>query len=148
MNREGLIEICDKKVKLIRAEYSFSQERMAYMLGISKKTLVEIEKGRSSLGWTGSLALCALFGDSEVFTGVFGENPFEIAASIAFEAKGPDTPGKPGPSGKNILWQTVKESLGYRIQQNVITQHYRLIDRDSRRVASALNIEDLIDLIE
>jgi DNA-binding XRE family transcriptional regulator len=52
MDRKQFIEICDSKLKMIRIEFSYSQEKMALILGISKKTLVEIEKGRSSLGRT------------------------------------------------------------------------------------------------
>ena len=38
----------DTMLKAVRKEYGFTQEKMAVVLGISKKTLVEIEKGRSS----------------------------------------------------------------------------------------------------
>ena len=38
MKREEFISICDKKIKLVRAEYSFSQDKMAKLLilGLSK----------------------------------------------------------------------------------------------------------------
>ena len=57
LDREDFIKTCNSKLKLVRTEFSFSQDKMAVMLGISKKTLVEIEKGRSSLGWSGSIVL-------------------------------------------------------------------------------------------
>ena len=63
MTRETFISEMDRHVKLVRTEYGFTQDVMAKVLGISKKTLVEIEKGRSSLGWTGSTALCTIFAD-------------------------------------------------------------------------------------
>ncbi|MDR1431401.1 MAG: helix-turn-helix domain-containing protein, partial [Propionibacteriaceae bacterium] len=53
MNRESFIASCDDKVKLVRVEYGLTQDTMSHILGISKKTLVDIEKGRRSLGWTG-----------------------------------------------------------------------------------------------
>ncbi|MBQ2846019.1 MAG: helix-turn-helix domain-containing protein, partial [Firmicutes bacterium] len=52
MTREEFIKQIDGQVKLVRTEYGFTQDVMARVVGISKKTLVEIEKGRSSLGWT------------------------------------------------------------------------------------------------
>ena len=45
---------------------------MAAVLGISKKTLVEIEKGRSSLGWTGAAAFAAIFRESGILQAQFG----------------------------------------------------------------------------
>ena len=41
MNKKEFIEICDFKLKLIRTEFSFSQDKMAIILGISKKTLYQ-----------------------------------------------------------------------------------------------------------
>ncbi len=52
MNREEFIKKIDEKLKLIRNEKGFTQDKMAEIIGISKKTLVQIEKGRVSIGWT------------------------------------------------------------------------------------------------
>ena len=46
MTRETFVAELDRQVKLVRTEYGFTQDVMARVLGISKKTLVEIEKGR------------------------------------------------------------------------------------------------------
>ena len=46
MKREEFIKAVSGKLKLIRTEYGITQEVMSEMLGISKKTLVETEKGR------------------------------------------------------------------------------------------------------
>ena len=56
MNREEFIREMDTQLKLVRTEYGYTQEMMASILGLSKKTLVEIEKGRSTLGWMGAVA--------------------------------------------------------------------------------------------
>ena len=47
MKREEFIKTVSSKLKLIRTEYGITQEAMSEMLGISKKTLVETEKGLS-----------------------------------------------------------------------------------------------------
>jgi DNA-binding XRE family transcriptional regulator len=140
MDRKQFIELCDSKLKLVRTEFSFSQEKMAVILGISKKTLVEIEKGRSSLGWTGSVALCSIFYNGEVITRAFGGNPADIFLEIAFTGCEPHYEQTMG--GK-IWWHVVMENDAYIIQKNYISQHYRLLTRDGRRVASSLNLEDL-----
>ena len=72
MTKNELIHTMNQQVKLVRTEYGFTQEVMAQTLGLSKKTLVEIEKGRSSLGWTGTVAFCTLFSQSQVLAGLLG----------------------------------------------------------------------------
>ena len=42
MNREEFIREMDTQLKLVRTEYGYTQEMMASILGLSKKTLVEI----------------------------------------------------------------------------------------------------------
>ena len=66
MDRNEFIRKADEKLKLVRTEYGYNQEKMADILGLSKKTLVQIEKGRSSLGWSGAVVLCTIFERSEV----------------------------------------------------------------------------------
>ena len=143
MEKREFVSICDAKVKLVRAEYSLSQDKMALMLGISKKTLVEIEKGRSSLGWTGSVALCTIFGNSEVIAGVFGGKPHDIILALAWNGS---EPAYPQTMGGRVWWQTIMENERYTIQQNILSQHFRLLTADGRRVASSFVLEDLTRL--
>lgn len=144
MEREDLIARCDQLLKLVRTEYALNQEKMAQILGLSKKTLVEIEKGRSSLGWTGSVAFCTLFGDSQVLQGAFGGPPGELLPELAF--RGNDSPAQKARGG--VWWQTVRENEACLIQQNTISQHYRLLAKDGRRLASSFDIEDLLPLFD
>lgn len=74
MTREEFIKIVDSKIKLLRNEKNYTQDKMAYMLGISKKTLVQIEKGRHSLGWTIAVTAYTLFKDSEILQLAFGDD--------------------------------------------------------------------------
>ena len=140
MDRKQFIEICDSSIKLVRTKAAFSQEKMAVIIGISKKTLVEIEKGRSSLGWAGSVVLCSIFCNSQVVLCTFGGNPTEIIHEIAFDGSEPQYK-KTG--GGKIWWQTIMENDENIIQQNIVSQHYRLLTADGRRLASSINLEDL-----
>jgi len=80
---EFILKVSDK-LKLIRIERDYTQDKMAEILGLSKKTLVQIEKGRSVLGWAGAVTLCTIFRDSEVLEMTFGGNPQDIILSLAF----------------------------------------------------------------
>ena len=72
MTKKEFAAALDSALKAVRKEYGFTQEKMAVVLGISKKTLVEIEKGRSSLGWTGAAAFAAIFHESGILQAQFG----------------------------------------------------------------------------
>ena len=143
MDRDDFIELCDSKLKLVRVEYGFTQEKMAHVIGLSKKTLVDIEKGRRSLGWIGSVALCFIFEDSEVIAGVFGGKPADIIMALAFEGK---QFSYPQTAGGRVWWNTLYENKVFRIQQNIISQHYRLLTHEDRRIASSFDIDDLLPL--
>jgi len=140
MDRNEFIEICNKKIKLIRTEYNFSQEKMAEILGISKKTLVEIEKGRSSLGWTGSVALCTIFPNSEIFAAAFGGGTADIIMALAFNG---DEPHYPKTMGGKVWWQSIDVEKGFKIQQNIISRHYRILDKNDCRICSSLDFENI-----
>ena len=101
MTRNEFISEMNHQLKLVRTEYGFTQDVMAKTLGISKKTLVEIEKGRASLGWTGAVALCTIFRASQVLAGVLGGEATDMILALAFEDVTPDYPKTMG--GK-IWW--------------------------------------------
>ena len=133
-----MIGLCDKKLKLVRAEFGYSQERMSAALGLSKKTLLEIEKGRSSLGWTGAAALCAIFRSSEVLSSAFGGDPVELAAAMALDGFIPERH-----SSQGLFWTPVSDDGGWIIVQNVISQHYRLFSPQGELVAASFDMEEL-----
>ena len=106
MTRAEFVTELDGQVKLVRTEYGFTQEVMANVLGLSKKTLVEIEKGRSSLGWMGAVAFCSLFADSRVLSGLLGGEASDMVLALAFE----DTrPVYPKTMGGKVWWRTVEQ---------------------------------------
>ena len=140
MTRAEFVAELDGQVKLVRTEYGFTQEVMANVLGLSKKTLVEIEKGRSSLGWMGAVAFCALFADSRVLSGLLGGEASDMVQALAFA----DTkPVYPKTMGGKVWWRTVEQRGAYKIQQNIISQHYRALDSGDGRVCSSFDLEEV-----
>ncbi|MBY8910991.1 helix-turn-helix domain-containing protein, partial [Salinicoccus roseus] len=69
--------------KMVRTEAGYTQDSMSQTIGLSKKTLVQIEKERILPNWTTCISLCALFRDSEVLTNSFGGDPLELAQVIS-----------------------------------------------------------------
>lgn len=140
MTKEHFTAALDRQVKLVRTEYGFTQDVMAKVLGISKKTLVEIEKGRSSLGWTGAVALCAIFSGSQVLSGLLGGEAGDMIQALAFQDL---RPAYPKTLGGKVWWRTVERRGGYTIQQNILSQHYRALDSQDGRVCSSFDLEEI-----
>ena len=140
MDRNEFISKCDDKVKLIRTEFNLSQEKMAWKLGISKKTLIEIEKKRSSLGWTGAVALVSIFASSEIVASSFGGNPTELVSLLSFDGYNSNYPKTMG--GK-VWWNNIFVTGEYKIQQNIISSHYRLLDNKDRRICSSFDLKNI-----
>ncbi len=145
MDRNEFAGKADEKLKLVRTEYGYNQEKMAEILGISKKTLVQIEKGRSSLGWTGAVALCTIFERSEVLEAAFGGAATEMILALAFQDSEPDYPKTMG--GK-IWWKTLEETSKYKVQQNIVSQHFRILDQNDRRLFSSFELQAIKKQLE
>lgn len=145
MEKEQFVSIMDDKIKQIRIEYGLTQEKMAPILGISKKTLVEIEKKRKSLGWTGSVALASVFSDSKILNEAIGGSISDVIITVAFR----DTKVTyPKTWGGEIWWKTIEEKHGNRIQQNMVSRHYRVLDQKDRRLHATFNFEEAKETLD
>ena len=141
MTREELTSEVNSRLKLVRTEYNLTQDKMAVILGISKKTLVESEKGRRSLGWTEAVALTAIFRDSTILRDALGEDYPEMVSALALQ----ETDIRyPSTMGGEVWWREIKSEKGYKIQQNLISGHYRLLDSKDAKLVSSFDL----DLVE
>jgi len=136
MNREQLITLISEKLKLIRTEKDLTQDQMSELLGLSKKTLVQIEKGRTQTGWTTTVAVCALCRESSILQHELGGDPLEVVDLIA--NNGTLQP-KEKTMGGYIWWKNLSEYNGYRLQQNAISQHFRILDTHNYRLLSTFD---------
>ena len=134
MERSEFISIMNHKIKLIRTEFDLTQEKMAEAIGISKKTLVEIEKGRNSLSWSAAVAAAVIFANSSILEEAFGGETSDLVKVVALNGLDAKLPDKT--MGGRVWWQDIKECKGYRIQQNIISRHYRILDAEDRRFFS------------
>lgn len=142
MNKETVIDLISKNVRLIRLDRGYSQEKMATVLGISKKTLVQVEKERTSIGWTNAVVVCALFKDSQILKHILGEEPFEVIETLAHD--GMNTP-KVKTLGGKMFWNEIAKKGKFRVQQNMISQHFRILDDSEYRWYSTFEEEDVMN---
>ncbi|MGZ9584307.1 helix-turn-helix transcriptional regulator [Paenibacillus marinisediminis] len=140
MDKKEFINLVNAKLKLIRIENDLSQDKMSEMIGLSKKTLVEIEKGRSTLTWAGAVCVATVFEHSEIIQMTFGDDVNEIIKTIAFKHYNNNFPRTLG--GK-VWWRELRESNGYIIQQNILSQHYRILDKENCRVCSSFELDEI-----
>ena len=137
MERSEFISIMNSKIKLIRTEFGLTQDKMAEAIGISKKTLVEIEKGRIPLSWSAAVATAVIFADSSIVADAFGGDTSDLVKVIALNGLDAKLPAQT--MGGRVWWQEIKKSKGYRIQQNIISRHYRILDAEDRRFFSSFD---------
>ncbi|MGE7915116.1 helix-turn-helix transcriptional regulator [Lysinibacillus xylanilyticus] len=140
MDKIEFIDLINNKLKLIRIENNFSQEKMSEIVGISKKTLIEIEKGRSSLTWAGAVCIATLFDHSEIIQMTFGEDVNEVIKTVAFTHY--DTI-LPKTLGGRVWWRELRELNGYKIQQNILSQHYRILDEENHRICCSFELDEI-----
>ena len=133
MDKDLFVKRMSELLKPVRAEYSLTQEEMAVTLGVSKKTLVETEKGRRQLGWTESVAMALLFEQSSILQSAFGGESSDIVRAIAF-------------AERNM--NTIADEKGYKIQQNLISKHYRLLNQHDQRLASSFNRDEIEECLK
>lgn len=145
MNREEFIKQIDSRVKLIRNEFEYTQDKMAEIIGISKKTLVQVEKERTSLGWTAAVAVCTIFKDSEILQMTFGGEVQDIILSLSFNHY--EKNYKKTMGGK-VWWNDIKSEGSFKIQQNIISKHYRILDNEERRICSSFELKFIEDRIK
>ena len=138
MKRDEFISVMSKELKLVRTEYDLTQERMAFCLGISKKTLVEIEKGRTPMGWSVAETLAEIFSESTVLQNTFGGDVDDMIKAMAFDEMGINFRQTHG--GK-VFWRQIEVTDKWKIQQNYISQHYRLLTASNRCVYSSFHLD-------
>jgi DNA-binding XRE family transcriptional regulator len=136
LNRDEIIRIVSDKLRLIRTEAGYTQDKMAEIIGVSKKTLVQIEKGRVLAGWSTVVTICALFRETETVQFLFGNEPLEVLETVARE--GIDY-RRMKTFGGRIWWREVSRKNGFILQQNILSKHFRILDDKHYRVYSSFD---------
>ena len=136
MTRDEIIMQVSEKLRLIRTEAGYTQDKMAEIIGVSKKTLVQIEKGRVLANWSTAVSICALFRETETVQFLFGNEPLEVLETVARE--GIDI-RKSKTFGGRIWWRVVSKRNGYILQQNILSKHFRILDERNYRIFSSID---------
>ena len=136
MTRDEIILQVSEKLRLIRAEAGYTQDKMADIIGVSKKTLVQIEKGRVLAGWSTVVSICALFRETETVQFLFGNEPLEVLETVALN--GIDL-RKTKTLGGRVWWRVISQKNGFILQQNILSKHFRILDDQNYRIFSSFD---------
>ncbi|CAD2078495.1 transcriptional regulator [Phocicoccus schoeneichii] len=132
MDREAFTKVIQSKFKIIRTEAGYTQDSMSQTVGLSKKTLVQIEKERIIPNWTTCVSICALFRDSDTLTSTFGGDPLELAQVLSRgNAFYPDY------LKESLYWETVEEKEGWTLQRNKMNDLHRVLNPENRPVQAS-----------
>ncbi|MFD2170428.1 helix-turn-helix transcriptional regulator [Tumebacillus lipolyticus] len=145
MEQAMLDEMVSERARLIRSEADLTQERFAAIIGISKKTLVEVEKGRKTFGFTTAVAVCVLFRDGEIIRNLFGDAVLEV---IDLSAKRSAPRPKLRTLGGLVFWKVIEETGHFRVQHNRVTGHYRIIDSNNYRHFYSYELDEIHKRLE
>jgi DNA-binding XRE family transcriptional regulator len=136
VTRDEIMMQVSEKLRLIRTEAGYNQDKMAEIIGVSKKTLVQIEKGRVLANWSTAVSICALFRETETVQFLFGNEPLEVLETVARE--GIDI-RKSKTFGGRIWWRVLSKKNGYILQQNILSKHFRILDERNYRIFSSID---------
>jgi DNA-binding XRE family transcriptional regulator len=136
VTRDEIILQVSEKLRLIRTEAGYTQDKMADIIGVSKKTLVQIEKGRVLANWSTVVSICALFRETETVQFLFGNEPLEVLETVALN--GIDL-RKSKTLGGRVWWRVLSQKSGYILQQNILSKHFRILDERNYRIFSSFD---------
>jgi DNA-binding XRE family transcriptional regulator len=145
VTRDEIILRVSEKLRLIRAEAGYTQDKMADIIGLSKKTLVQIEKGRVYANWSTVVTVCALFRETETVQFIFGNEPLEVIETVAREGI---EVRKDKTFGGKIWWREMQRKNGFILQQNILSMHYRILDEDFYRIYSSFEEKESLERFE
>ncbi|UFJ43053.1 helix-turn-helix domain-containing protein [Brevibacillus humidisoli] len=116
-----------EKLKLIRIEADLTQDKMAEIIGVSKKTLVQVEKGRKTLGFTAAALVAVLFRRGEIMHSLFGDATLDVLDLVATRS---NSQAWYRTMGGKVWWTEERREGSYSLQKHVFTGHYRIIDEE------------------
>lgn len=145
LSKEDVIDIMSTKLKLVRVERGLSQEKMAEVLGLSKKTLVQVEKGRIPASWTTCIAAAALFPTSDTLQSSFGGHPLDVIQALVLTDRMQVLRPQEKTLGGKVWWTLEKQMGTFRLQRNIISGHYRILDSQDYRWLSSFDREFMLD---
>jgi DNA-binding XRE family transcriptional regulator len=106
VNRKDLIKMVSSELIKIRKECKLTQDELAEILGISKNTIVNVEKNNKELSWAVVMSLIMLFNQTTSIQSIVGKDnsAMELITKCAFLDK--------DKRKNNMLYTTALSGIG------------------------------------
>jgi len=140
MNTRDFIRIIGESLKMVRSEFDMSQQDIADVLGISKKTVIELEKGRIIPSWIICVSVSAMFDESKVLRNEFGDSPLEIVRLLARSGLETERDQR-----NTVFWNVYLQDADFTVFKNIISEHYKLVDRHGKRIYSSFSERNIME---
>ncbi|MDV2580855.1 helix-turn-helix transcriptional regulator [Alkalibacillus haloalkaliphilus] len=146
MDFETIQSLVSTRIRVVRAEQGITQNEMCHILGISKKTLVEIEKGRKPANWPTIVAFVSLFKDSPTVQYTLGDrNPIECLQTYSRKTVFQEENYY---DSLDEYWKPIIEHEGYSLQKHYIHNHYRVVDRSLNVYMRSTDYKETYEFLE
>lgn len=137
LEKEQFITKATSIVKDVRLALSLSQEVMAELIGMSKKTYVQVEMGRRRLSWAESVSFCCCFKSQKIIKDTFVDDPCTLAENITSDEAKPST----GSGARSYWWVEITRGHNFFVQQNIMTGQYKILDLFGNVVLTTSSID-------
>ncbi len=136
ITKQDLVSKISASLKLLRAEYGYSQLEMAASIGLSKKTLIQIEKDRMVLGWSATCAVCAVYRGSKLLQMELGEDPVNLIETLAHEnlQMYADTASR-----NYVFWDVIQDNGEYILAKNILTDHFKITSLAGKKLRASFD---------
>lgn len=148
MNKQTVIILLSENLKLIRNEANYTQDEFAKILGLSKKTIVQIEKKRALINWTTVIALCSLFSTNKVILSLFEDEPINLIRELSLHFDDEHYYTKSKTLGGTVFWDNLEENQFYKFQKHNFSQFFRILDEQNYRIYSSFEEEAAHDFFK
>lgn len=148
MNKQTAIHLLSDNLKRIRNDADYTQDELAKILGLSKKTIVQIEKKRALLNWTTVIALVSLLTDNVVILALLEDSPLDIIKELSFHFDDDDYQVKSKTMGGTVFWDTFSKTSHFKLQKHHFSQFYRILDQQNYRIYSTFEKEDALATLD
>ena len=89
--------------------------------------------------------MASIFSDSTILHDAIGGDISDLIIAVGLRDVDVDYPKTWG--GK-VWWKTITEMKGYRIQQNIFSRHYRLLEPENRRIYTSFSLKETEAVME
>ena len=141
MSKRDFCKIIHQELHEIREEYNLSQMAFASMMGVSKKTYIQLEKKRIVLKWSEAVTVASIFNDSIAIKRHYGDDVISIIQLHTFDQSIVSMNGYQSNDAHDI----VMNSDDYSLIRIKVSNLFKIIDNFDKSLYASFSERDIIE---